>query len=56
LGLLMIERGEIEQSAMITQAVVVTVTLSLVVHSLTVPLGVRLWPAPSPTTTAQAKR
>src|SRR6185312_445222 len=56
LGLLMIERGEIEQSAMITQAVVVTVTLSLVVHSLTVPLGVRLWAAPSPTTTAQAKR
>jgi len=30
---------------MITQAVVVTVTVSLVVHSLTTPLGIRLWPA-----------
>ena len=48
LGLLMIERGEIQQSDMITQAVVVTVTVSLVVHSLTTPLGIRLWPAPSP--------
>jgi NhaP-type Na+/H+ or K+/H+ antiporter len=47
LGLLMIERGEIHQSAMITQAVVVTVTVSLVVHSLTTPLGIRLWPAPA---------
>jgi sodium/hydrogen antiporter len=54
LGLLMIERGEIQQSAMITQAVVVTVTVSLVVHSLTAPLGIRLWPAPSPEKTAQA--
>jgi sodium/hydrogen antiporter len=45
LGLLMVERGEIEQSAIITQAVVVTVTLSLVVHSLTAPLGIRMWPA-----------
>ena len=44
----MVERGEIQQSAMITQAVVVTVTVSLVVHSLTTPLGIRLWPAPSP--------
>ena len=39
LGLLMIERGEIQQSDMIMQAVVVTVTVSLVVHSLTTPLG-----------------
>jgi sodium/hydrogen antiporter len=31
---------------LITQAVVVTVTISLVVHSLTTPLGVRLWPVP----------
>jgi sodium/hydrogen antiporter len=54
LGLLMIERGEIEQSAVITQAVVVTVTVSLVVHSLTAPLGVRLWPAPSPEKSAKA--
>jgi NhaP-type Na+/H+ or K+/H+ antiporter len=52
LGLLMIERGEIQQSAVISQAVVVTVTISLVVHSLTVPLGIRLWPAPSPEKTA----
>jgi NhaP-type Na+/H+ or K+/H+ antiporter len=41
LGLLMIERGEIAQSATITQAVVVTVTVSLVVHSLTAPFGIR---------------
>ena len=46
LGLVMIGRGEIEQSAIITQAVVVTVTVSLVVHSLTAPLGIRMWPAP----------
>lgn len=51
LGLLMIERGEIQQGAMITQAVVVAVTVSLVVHSLTTPLGVRLWPAPAKTPT-----
>ena len=29
----MVERGEIEQAALITQVVAVTVTLSLVVHS-----------------------
>jgi NhaP-type Na+/H+ or K+/H+ antiporter len=52
LGLLMIQRGEIEQSATITQAVIVTVTVSLVVHSLTAPLGIRLWPARSQETTA----
>jgi NhaP-type Na+/H+ or K+/H+ antiporter len=48
LGLLMVGRGEIQQADMITQAVVVTVTLSLVVHSLTTPLGIRLWPAHVP--------
>ncbi|HET7666592.1 MAG TPA: cation:proton antiporter [Mycobacterium sp.] len=53
LGLLMIERGELTQSAMITQAVVVTVTVSLVAHSLTTPLGIRMWPAPSPTPAQQ---
>jgi NhaP-type Na+/H+ or K+/H+ antiporter len=42
LGLLMIERGEIQQVDLITQAVAVTVTLSLVLHSLTAPLGIRL--------------
>ena len=50
LGLLMIERGEIQQAALITQAVVVTVTASLVLHSLTTPFGIRLWPAPQQTT------
>jgi NhaP-type Na+/H+ or K+/H+ antiporter len=42
LGLIVIERGEIQQSAVITQTVVVTVTISLVLHSLTAPLGIRL--------------
>jgi sodium/hydrogen antiporter len=42
LGLIVIERGEIQQGALITQAVVVTVTVSLVVHSFTAPLGIRL--------------
>jgi sodium/hydrogen antiporter len=45
LGLLMVERGEIEQASVITQAAVVTVTVSLVVHSLTTPLGIRLLPS-----------
>ena len=54
LGLLMIERGEIQQADMITQAVVVTITVSLVVHSLTTPLGIRLWPSP-PADTPGAK-
>ena len=43
LGLLMVERGEIEQEALITQVVVVAVTLSLVLHSLTAWPGIR-WP------------
>jgi sodium/hydrogen antiporter len=34
------------------QAVVVTVTVSLVVHSLTAPIGIRLWPAQVPQKTA----
>ena len=42
LGLIVIERGEVQQGALITQAVVVTVTVSLVVHSVTAPLGIRL--------------
>ncbi|WP_164478447.1 cation:proton antiporter domain-containing protein [Mycolicibacterium stellerae] len=41
LGLLMVERGEIEQAPLITQVVVVTVTLSLVVHSATAWAGIR---------------
>ena len=35
LGLLVVERGQIEQESLIVQVVVVTVTLSLVLHSLT---------------------
>jgi sodium/hydrogen antiporter len=42
LGLLMINRGEIEQESLITQVVAVTVTLSLVVHSATTWAGIRL--------------
>lgn len=41
LGLLMVNRGEIEQEPLITQVVAVTVTLSLVVHSATTYLGIR---------------
>ena len=41
LGLLMIERGEIQQAPLITQVVAVTVTLSLVVHSATTWAGIR---------------
>ena len=42
LGLLVVDKGAIQQGSVITQAVVVTVTLSLVLHSLTAPLAVRL--------------
>jgi sodium/hydrogen antiporter len=42
LGLLVIDRGEIHQRPLIAQAVVVTVTMSLVVHGITAPLGIRL--------------
>jgi NhaP-type Na+/H+ or K+/H+ antiporter len=42
LGLIVMERGEIQQGALIAHAVVVAVTVSLVVHSLTAPLGIRL--------------
>jgi NhaP-type Na+/H+ or K+/H+ antiporter len=42
LGLLMIQRGDIQQADLITQAVAVTVTLSLVLHSLTAWFGIRL--------------
>lgn len=41
LGLLVVGEGAIEQVDLITQTVVVTVTLSLVVHSVTAPLGIR---------------
>lgn len=42
LGLLVIEQGEIQEDALIKQAVVIVVTVSLVVHSLTAPVGIRL--------------
>ena len=41
LGLLVIDRGEIQHSVLISQVVVVIVTISLVLHSLTTPLGIR---------------
>ena len=42
LGVLVIDRGAIQQGSLIKQAVVVTVTMSLILHSLTLPLGIRL--------------
>jgi sodium/hydrogen antiporter len=42
LGLLVIEKGKIYQGTLITQVVVLTITLSLVLHSLTARLGIRL--------------
>jgi NhaP-type Na+/H+ or K+/H+ antiporter len=47
LGLLVVERGQIEQESLIIQVVVVTVTLSLVVHSVTAWPGIR-WLAQAP--------
>jgi NhaP-type Na+/H+ or K+/H+ antiporter len=47
LGLLVIDKGEIAQAPLISQAVVVTVTVSLVLHSLTAPLAVRLAAKPA---------
>ncbi len=47
LGVLIINRGEIEQEELITQVVVVTVSLSLVVHSLTAWPGIK-WLAATP--------
>jgi len=51
LGLVVIDRGEIQHEDLIAQAVVVTVTLSLVLHSLTVAPGIR-----NLASAAQAKR
>ncbi|OBH50685.1 hypothetical protein A5686_01210 [Mycobacterium sp. E2479] len=42
LGLLVVEQGNIHQAALIKQAVVVVVTISLLIHSLTAPVGIRL--------------
>ena len=38
----MIDRGEIQHGPLIGQAVPITVTLSLLLHSITAPLGIRL--------------
>jgi NhaP-type Na+/H+ or K+/H+ antiporter len=42
LGLIVIERGEIQQRTVITQAAVVVVALSLILHSITAAPGIRL--------------
>jgi NhaP-type Na+/H+ or K+/H+ antiporter len=42
LGLLVVDRGEIQHEPLIGQVVVITVTLSLVLHSLTARPGIRL--------------
>ena len=42
LGLFVIDNGVLQQGSLIKHAVIVTVTLSLVLHSLTFPLGLRL--------------
>lgn len=52
LGLLVLERGAIQEHALITQAAVVTVTLSLLVHSFTTRLGFRLFERELPTQNA----
>jgi NhaP-type Na+/H+ or K+/H+ antiporter len=41
LGLVVIDRGEIQHEDLIAQIVVVTVTLSLLLHSVTAPFGIR---------------
>ena len=51
LGLIVLERGEISETDLISQVEVVAVTISLLVHSLTAPLGIRRFaatPRPSP--------
>ena len=54
LGLLLVERGQIEQADLITQVVVVTVTLSLVLHSLSAWPGIR-WLVSVPEATPSAR-
>jgi NhaP-type Na+/H+ or K+/H+ antiporter len=51
LGLIVLERGQISEADLISQVVVVAVTISLLIHSLTAPLGIRRFaasPRPSP--------
>jgi NhaP-type Na+/H+ or K+/H+ antiporter len=52
LGMLVVERGDIEQESLIIQVVAVTVSLSLVVHSLTAWPGIKWLVAPA---TSRAK-
>lgn len=54
LGLIVVDRGEIEQSGLITQVVVVTVTLSLVLHSATAWPGIRFLTGESPPEPAES--
>jgi NhaP-type Na+/H+ or K+/H+ antiporter len=42
LGLLVVDKGDIHHGPLLAQAVVVTVTISLVLHSITAPLALRL--------------
>jgi NhaP-type Na+/H+ or K+/H+ antiporter len=45
LALLVVERGDIEHADLLAQAGVIAVTLSLVLHSVTAPLGIRRYSA-----------
>ncbi|HTY28446.1 MAG TPA: cation:proton antiporter [Mycobacterium sp.] len=45
LGLIVLERGQISEADVIVQVVVVAVTISLLLHSLTAPLGIRRFAA-----------
>jgi NhaP-type Na+/H+ or K+/H+ antiporter len=51
LGLLVVDRGQIEQESLIIQVVAVTITLSLVLHSLTVWPGIKWLAAREPAAT-----
>lgn len=46
-ALLVLRSGEIQQTALITEVAVVVVIVSLLVHGLTLPAGLRLYPASS---------
>jgi NhaP-type Na+/H+ or K+/H+ antiporter len=48
LGLIVLERGQISEADLISQVVVVAVTISLLVHSLTAPLGIGRYAANRP--------
>ncbi|GAY17752.1 sodium:proton antiporter [Mycobacterium sp. shizuoka-1] len=45
LGLLVIDRGDMQHAGLLAQAGIIAVTLSLVLHSLTAPLGIRRYEA-----------